>query len=225
MKGIVTSTVVLYLLFLVKVSFFCGKFKIKASLYLMSIIFSYRKKLKHLDDEQLITAYSLEKDKRIVDEIYYRYSHLVLGTCMKYLKNKMDAEDLTLSIFSKLPEKLLKHEVKHFKSWCHTLTKNECLMLLRKPKPTFIEPTENLTTDDSEDEQEEYILLEGRLIGLENSLLKLKSSQRQCIELFYLHRKSYEEIMKITGFSSLQVKSNIQNGRRSLRILMDKNNY
>ena len=50
---------------------------------------------------------------------------------MKYLKNSAEAEDMTMSIFEKLEPLLQKHEIKNFKSWLHTLTKNECLMKLR----------------------------------------------------------------------------------------------
>lgn len=189
-------------------------------------IFSFnRKSIKSLADEQLILLFVKDKDSLVIDEIYNRYSHLVLGTCMKYLKNKMDAEDLALSIFSNLGEKLIKYEVTHFKSWFYTLTKNECYMLLRKKKPNQVELPEHLDSINNEELEENIEELEQKLKGLEKALTSLKSSQKQCIELFYFHKKSYEEIVRITGFSSLQVKSNIQNGKRSLRILMDKNKF
>jgi RNA polymerase sigma-70 factor (ECF subfamily) len=189
-------------------------------------IFSFnRKNIKSLADEQLILLFVKDKDSLIIDEIYNRYSHLVLGTCMKYLKNKMDAEDLALSIFSKLGDKLIKHEVKHFKSWFYTLTKNECYMLLRKSKLHQVELPDHLNVLNNEVFEEDFEELERKLNGLEKALTLLKSSQKQCIELFYLQKKSYEEIVKITGFTNLQVKSNIQNGKRSLRILMDKNKF
>jgi len=50
-------------------------------------LLSFRKKIKSLEDEQLILLFSRWKDNKIIDGIYYRYNHLVLGTCMKYLKN------------------------------------------------------------------------------------------------------------------------------------------
>lgn len=205
-----------------KVTFICGNFKIRASLCIMGIFISSRKRLVKHTDEELVTLFTKEKDKKIIDELFYRYSHLVLGTCMKYLKNKMDSEDLTLTIFSKLGEKLLKHEVKQFKNWFHTLTKNECYMLLRKKKPAMDISIDSLTLSDEDELTEEKIVMERNLLSLENALQQIKAPQRKCIELFYLHRKSYDEIVKISGFTLLQVKSNIQNGKRNLRILIDK---
>ncbi|MET0394719.1 MAG: sigma-70 region 4 domain-containing protein, partial [Chitinophagaceae bacterium] len=46
--------------------------------------------------------------------------------------------------------------------------------------------------------------------------------QQQCVTLFYLQKKSYAEIGEMTGFSLMQVKSYIQNGKRNLKILIEK---
>ena len=98
-------------------------------------------------------------------------------------------------------------------------------MLLRKSKLHQVELPDHLNVLNNEVFEEDFEELEQKLNGLEKALTLLKSSQKQCIELFYLQKKSYEEIVKITGFTNLQVKSNIQNGKRSLRILMDKNKF
>ena len=61
---------------------------------------------------------------------------------------------------------------------------------------------------------------EAALILMEDSIKKLNPGQRQCIELFYLSQKSYEEVSGITGFSMNEVKSYIQNGKRNLKLIM-----
>ncbi|MES2691748.1 MAG: sigma factor-like helix-turn-helix DNA-binding protein, partial [Bacteroidota bacterium] len=43
----------------------------------------------------------------------------------------------------------------------------------------------------------------------------------ECIELFYLKLKSYEEIATLTGYSQNEVKSHIQNGRRNLKLALN----
>ena len=48
---------------------------------------------------------------------------------------------------------------------------------------------------------------------LEEAIKKLKEEQRICIDLFYLQEKSYKEVCDITGFTMLNVKSHIQNGK------------
>ena len=51
----------------------------------------------------------------------------------------------------------------------------------------------------------------------------LPSEQQQCIELFYLENKSYNEIVVITGYDWNAVRSYVQNGRRNLKLCMEKN--
>ena len=57
---------------------------------------------------------------------------------------------------------------------------------------------------------------------MEYCLGKLVQEQRQTIELFYLKEKCYKDIADITGLDANKVRSFIQNGRRNLKICMDK---
>ena len=57
---------------------------------------------------------------------------------------------------------------------------------------------------------------------MEESLGELNPEQKQCVTLFYLQKKSYQEISDETGFTMLQVKSFIQNGKRNLKIMIEK---
>ena len=62
---------------------------------------------------------------------------------------------------------------------------------------------------------------ETQILMLEKALELLNIEQKQCLELFYLKNKSYNEIIEITGFSNNEVKSHIQNGKRNLKIKME----
>jgi len=68
-----------------------------------------------------------------------------------------------------------------------------------------------------EDEHEQHLNL------LEQCLKQLKTEQQKSVALFYLEGKSYEEIVGLTNFELKKVKSYIQNGKRNLKICMDKN--
>ena len=57
---------------------------------------------------------------------------------------------------------------------------------------------------------------------MESALKELNPEQQQCVTLFYLDKKSYQEVSDITGYSMLQVKSYIQNGKRNLKILIER---
>ena len=87
-----------------------------------------------LSDEKLVLLYQESKDKNCIGELFTRYSPLVMGVCLKYLKNVAESQDMLMLIFEKLIKDLPKNEVRNFKPWLYQITKNQCLMLLRKKK-------------------------------------------------------------------------------------------
>ena len=60
------------------------------------------------------------------------------------------------------------------------------------------------------------------LTAMAQALSQLNKEQQQCVTLFYLEKKSYQEITDQTNFTLLQVKSYIQNGKRNLKLLMER---
>lgn len=164
-------------------------------------------------------------------ELYYRYGHLVLGLCIKYLKNKNEAEDMVMTIFTKLHEDLKRFEINYFKSWLYTYSKNHCLMFLRKQQQRLrqeisgeqetvfrIMENEAAWHPNIEDLDEQ----EKQLTQLEKAITLLNEPQRKCIDLFYFKRHSYIEIVGITGYTENEVKSYLQNGKRNLKLLIEK---
>ena len=177
-----------------------------------------------LSDSELIARYCEEGNSVFLGIIFKRYGHLVLGLCIKYLKNEDEAQDVVMNIFEKLSYDLKKHKIEFFKSWLYTYSKNMCLMELRKKqsqlkKDIELQESNNLFMDSVDSshpnnaEEKEQVILK-----LEVALNTINKEQRQCIELFYYKNKSYNEIIAITGFSANEVKSHIQNGKRNLKL-------
>jgi RNA polymerase sigma factor (sigma-70 family) len=180
-----------------------------------------RNKYRNASDEDLIALYKKEGASQAIGQLYERYGHLVMGTCMKYMKNQMDAEDVVMKIFEELGQKLMRFEIQHFKSWLYQLTRNECLMILRKQKKDL---PASLLEQMSEDPSELYQATEKelQLALLEETLTELKEEQRRCLELFFLKDRSYSEIAEEIGIDIKQVKSAIQNGKRNLKLKLEE---
>lgn len=179
-----------------------------------------QKKYKLKTDEELVTLYKLERSSTCIAIIYERYGHLVMGTCMKYLKNEVESQDITMQIFEELHSKLLKHEINYFKSWLYMVTKNECFMFLRKSK---IQNTTDFSESyDVEQTIEDVKSKEKSLELLENAIEDLKPEQKRCVKLFYLEEKSYQQISAELNLSLMQVKSAIQNGKRNIKLQLEK---
>jgi RNA polymerase sigma-70 factor (ECF subfamily) len=143
---------------------------------------------------------------------------------MKYLKNEEEAKDCVQQIFLKVITELNKYKVDYFKSWLYMVAKNHCLMKLRNhPGKRATELKEQLMTIPEEDVARSLHLEKDRKLDLmQASLNELSKEQKQCVTLFYLEKKTYQEIAEQTGYSLMQVKSYIQNGKRNLKNMLER---
>jgi RNA polymerase sigma factor (sigma-70 family) len=181
-----------------------------------------------MPDDELVLLYKETGDNSVVGELYNRYSHLLFGTCMKYLKNENDSKDALMHVFEKLFDYLKAYEIGNFKSWVYSVTKHHCLYLLRKHTEIAYEEKDLMWKTGKEFvEFGDDLTLYGRLDNgdgmkkLADAVSQLKDEQRICIELFYLQEKSYQEVQDITQYSFKEVKSHIQNGKRNLKIMLE----
>lgn len=177
---------------------------------------------KHIEDNELLRRFYEDKNNEWLGVLLQRYTMLLLGVCMKYLKNEEEAKDAVQQIFLKSITELHKYKVDYFKSWLYMVAKNHCLMKLRN-KNIAVEISEKLlgTPDDTET-RSNHQQKENTLNNMEQALQSLNTEQQQCVKLFYLEKKTYHEISSMTGYSMLQVKSHIQNGKRNLKIMLER---
>lgn len=177
----------------------------------------------HIDDNELLSRFYADHDNEWLGILLQRYTMLLLGVSMKYLKNEEEAKDCVQQVFLKAISELHKYKVEYFKSWIYMVAKNHCLMKLREKGKHTAEINERvMATADETENKNEYIEKDRTLSNMAQALQQLNKEQQLCVTLFYLEKKSYQEITEITPYSLLQVKSHIQNGKRNLRILMEK---
>ena len=179
---------------------------------------------KDQDDLFLIAQYKRTGNLEVLGTLYNRYMHLVYGVCLNYFKEEEASKDAVMQIFEELVVKLRHHEVQNFKSWLHVLTRNHCLMAMRKASKNNTVPIDDVFVEnaefvhlDIEDTKEKQLTI------MEKCMSALPEEQRISVDLFYLQEKCYKEVAEITGFEMLKVKSYIQNGKRNLKICIEKN--
>jgi RNA polymerase sigma factor (sigma-70 family) len=185
---------------------------------------AFPKNYKLLDDPELIRLYKASGELEIVGELYNRYTSLVYGVCLKYLKDRDESRDAVMQIFEKLIQSLKTHDVEHFKSWLYVTARNYCLMQIRASKgKIFEEISPSIMESDSILHLEDEPAKEANLSKLEKCMEELGDEQKQCVKLFYLQEKCYKDITESTGFDLGKVKSYIQNGKRNLKLCMERN--
>jgi RNA polymerase sigma-70 factor (ECF subfamily) len=181
-------------------------------------------KYQHISDQELLEQFYAGHDNEWLGILLQRYTLLLLGVSMKYLKNEEEAKDSVQQIFLKVIQELQKYKVEYFKSWLYMVAKNHCLMKLREKQGKITaEINDRLAaTPETETDMQALVMNDHTLELMEEALKELNREQQQCVTLFYLQKKSYQDISEATGYSMLQVKSYIQNGKRNLKIGIEK---
>ena len=183
---------------------------------------STENKISDQSDQELLAAAILEKRPVASSVLFSRYMELVYGVCLKYMGHKVDAQDELMHVYELFVKKIKVHDVENVKSWLYVLTKNHCLGVLRKQKRN----TEKFDQFAVMYSEEEYHPLnrdskEDTLLKLEGCIEGLNEMQTACIKSFYYEKKSYEEISELLKIDWNKIRSNIQNGRRNLKICME----
>jgi len=176
----------------------------------------------HISDQELLEQFYNTHDNRLLGTLLQRYTLLLLGVCMKYLKNEEQAKDCVQHIFLKAISELHKYRVEHIKSWLYKIACNHCLTLLRDRQESTRELSETIAAEDDFFAKANSIRKDAMLTYMEEALDQLNAEQKTCVTLFYLQKKSYNEISAATGYTMMQVKSHIQNGKRKLKQLIEK---
>ena len=171
-----------------------------------------------LSNCELFELCKKEEQPVYFSELYCRYIPMVYGLCLKYLANGADAQDAVMDLFEEISQKVKQYDIKNFHTWIYSVSKNYCLLRLRKANRSFfvniddklMENGDFFTLFDEEKSNEEELAL----IFCMN---ELGEEQRKSIEYFYYEYKSYADIVSITGYPLQKVKSYIQNGKRNLK--------
>jgi len=174
-----------------------------------------------LTDEELLNLYATSGEDQHLSLLYTRYVEMIYGVCLKYFKNSTEAKDATSEIYLLLLRRAKGKQIDNWKPWLYTVVKNYCLEQLRSrtnkmPKQMAADRvySKEVFHPSIESNDEEVRLLESCIATLEDD-------QKACIRMFYLEKRSYQELSDVLQLSWGQVRSRIQNGRRNLKNCMN----
>lgn len=184
-----------------------------------------RKDRSRLSDEDLILTYIQTGKNEYFGELFNRYTPLLYGVCLKYLQDTEKAEDAVMQLFEDLLPKISNYEIKVFRTWIHSVVKNHCLQIIRKESKEITvdfnseimesDPVLHLFNEEDSDEEQ--------MKALHNCMDQLPEKQLISIRSFFIEELSYADIVDKTGYPLNKVKSYIQNGKRNLKICIEKN--
>lgn len=176
----------------------------------------------NMTDDELLSLYYKEGNNDWLGILLERYTMLLFGVCMKYIKDEEQAKDIVQQVFLKALSEATRYKIDNMGGWLYRVAKNQCLTLLRDKKVfTGDEPLAYIPQP-----EETPLHLHWQQVKdterLQSALATLKEEQRIALMLFYLEEKSYAQISEQTTWPVNQVKSYIQNGKRNLKIKLEE---
>ncbi len=186
--------------------------------------FHNKKNISKLTDEELLERFRESADAEVFSQLFDRYIPLLYGVCLDYLHDEDRARDAVMQLFEDLLPKVSRYNIEVFRTWLYSVVKNHCLKILAREQKeipvdfsmTVMESDDVLYLLPESNEQEE------QLEALNRCLDKLPDAQKISITHFFMDEMSYAEIVDKTGYQLSKVKSYIQNGKRNLKICMEK---
>jgi RNA polymerase sigma-70 factor (ECF subfamily) len=185
-------------------------------------------KTKSNSDAFLVAKFKETGDLQFLGRLFEKYMHLIYGVCLKYLQDREAGRDATMHIFEKLIVEIPKREIEQFKPWLYVIAKNHCLMQLRSNQARTAREEKMAKSNEvfmeipHETHHNDAIEVEEDLDRLKKCIEQLKLEQKECVKLFFLEQLCYQKIAEETQYELKKVKSYIQNGKRNLKICMER---
>lgn len=160
-------------------------------------------------------------NRKAQEELYRKYSGVLFGMCLKYSRNKTEAEDNLhdsfMTIYSKIGQFTNKGS---FEGWMKRITVNTVLQKFRKEQYLNV-VSENLGEEvDIESDYSDDIKL-STLLGY---IQELPNKYRLTFNLYVLDGYTHKEISELLGTSAGTSKSNLARAKMILKEKIQKEN-
>ena len=161
-------------------------------------------------------------NKAAFDELYRITCRSVYFTCLGFLKDEQEAQDITQDVYLAVLEQLgTLEDTGKFKPWLYRIAANKSIMRLKKKQPILLddEQLENIETEDNENFlPEEYALnADKRKLVLEITRKVCTDVQYQTILLYYFNELSIAEIAEIMECLEGTVKNRLSVARSKIK--------
>ncbi len=185
-----------------------------------------------LNEQDFITQLTAGKQSAF-SQLLDDYQQKVFGTCISFIPNKEDAEDVAQEVFLEVFKSI--HKFKgdsKLSTWIYKIATNKCLEFIRKKntKKRFAFMQTILGNEIPLDKTSYFTEVNHPGILLENkeksaiifkAINTLPEAQRVVFTLAKIDDKSYQEIVEITGKSLSSVESLMFRAKKNLQVKLE----
>ncbi len=170
-----------------------------------------------LSDEAWLAHYRETGEQEAVAVLLDRYADLITVMSLRYLPDEEAVRDFAMDLYLHLVEKLLDHDVRHFKGWLCRTVSNRLKDLTRKQKvrASYRQAALSAPLSMADGEKSRTVSLD--LTLLKQALRWLNERERLCVEAVYFQQMSYEEAGQVLGWSANQVRGTRDRAVQKLR--------
>jgi RNA polymerase sigma-70 factor (ECF subfamily) len=178
-------------------------------------------------DDQIIVG-CLEGKRKAFSLLFERYSPVMLGVCMRYCKNRIDAEDVMQDGFIKVFGQIHKFRREgSFEGWIKRIMINSAIDNYQSNlKYAFHEDVSEIAQasaladylDDDDDLPDEMNIPHGKLMEM---IQELPDGYRMVFNLYAIESFNHKEIASLLGISENTSKSQLLKARKALRKRID----
>lgn len=186
-----------------------------------------------MTEEKLIAALK-SGNQKVFSQVIDDYQQKVFGTCISFIPNKEDAEDVAQEVFLEVFKSIAKFKGdSKLSTWIFKIATNKCLEFIRKKnaKKRFAFMQTILGNEVPLDKTSYFtefnhpgVLLvnKEKSVTIYKAINKLPEAQRVVFTLAKIDDKSYQEIVEITGKSLSSVESLMFRAKKSLQEKLTK---
>lgn len=177
-------------------------------------------KIYRAKEDELIKG-CLRRDSSAQKLLYDMYSSKMYGLCYRYVKDSMEAEDVLITAFMKVFDKIQQFKGEgSFEGWIRRIVVNEALTYLRRHRSMYLE-----TELEQADREPNYSALSDHLEAedLLKMIQELPTGYRIVFNLYAIDGYSHKEIADQLGISENTSKSQLSRARTYLqKVLLEQ---
>lgn len=167
-------------------------------------------------DDGRLTELCQNDDASGQEALYNRYVNTMFRTCLRYMKEQEEAEDIMVTGFVKVFSKITSFEYRgkgSLEGWIKRIMVNECLMALRKRKH------EKVGLDSISNFLDNGIQIDSQLHAEEifKAVQNLPKGYRTVFNMYAIEGYSHKEIGEKLGINENTSKSQLSKARSSLK--------
>jgi RNA polymerase sigma-70 factor (ECF subfamily) len=173
---------------------------------------------RNASEEELVEDFRSTGDNECFDRLYRSTRRKVFSVCLKFLREPGAAEDVVHEAFLRAYERFHSMEGRNFSAWVCRIAANLCMNRIRdqRRREELMSAAHQLQLAAALPEVE-TIQAEQKQMVLD-VIESLGPEQRRVFLLRHVENCSYQEIERITGYDSGQVRSHLQNARRNFQL-------